>query len=68
MHDLLEEAFLGLADGGQSLDRCCPGVEGGGVESVWEKRLVFSCHRRINVGSEWWKGVSGLWAGHKDRS
>lgn len=49
VHDLLEEAFLGLGRGGQSLDRGCPGVERGGVEGVWEEGLVFSCHLCINA-------------------
>jgi hypothetical protein len=55
VHDLLEEAFLGLGGGGQSLDGGCPGVKGGGVEGVWEERLVFSCHLRINADGGWWK-------------
>jgi len=34
MHDLLEETLPGL--GGQSLDCGCPGLEGCGVEGIWE--------------------------------
>jgi len=50
VHDLLEEASLGL--GGVSLDCGCPGVERGGVEGIWEEVLVFSCHRCINAGGK----------------
>ncbi len=50
VHDLLEEALLGL--GGQSLDCICPGFEWGDVEGVWEEMVIFSCHRYIeNTGA-----------------